>query len=187
MALMKSAQLELGVELEDFSLKDARGKVHTLEELFGKRGMIIAIMCNHCPYSNAMWKRFQKIAEFAMKLDISSVAINPNIHPNYPEDSPAHMLDKIEEFDLGMPYLVDSDQKVSKSLGATCTPEFFLFDEDKKLFYHGRLDDNWHDERGVKEEDLREAVIALFGKQEPPKEQHPSQGCSIKWIDTVTG
>lgn len=187
MALMKSADISLGKELEHFVLSDYNKKEFNSKENFGKGGMLIAVMCNHCPYSNAIWSRLQEVAEFAQKLDINTVAINPNIHPNYPEDSPAHMRDKIEEFDITFPYLVDDSQSVSKSLGAVCTPDIYLFDESAKLYYHGRLDDNWHDARSVKEEDLREAVITLFGRQEAPTTQINSQGCSIKWIDTVTG
>jgi len=187
MALMKSADIELGTKLEHFILEDSCGNEFNSKESFGKGGMIIAIMCNHCPYSNAIWERLQEVAEFAKKLDINTVALNPNIHPNYPEDSPAHMKDKIEEFSLDFPYLVDSEQKVVESLKAICTPEIYLFDDEAKLYYHGRLDDSLHDAKSVKEEDLREAVISLFGRQASPANQVPSQGCSIKWIDTVTG
>ena len=187
MALIKSKEIELGRKLEDFELYDAFEKRFHSKDLVGKTGLIIAVMCNHCPYSNAIWKRLNIICEFAKKLDIATVAINPNIHPNYPEDSPAHMRDKVAEFEIKFPYLVDEGQEVSKALDAACTPDIFLFDKNLKLYYHGRLDDNWHDEKSVKQEDLREAVIALFGEQEPPAEQFPSQGCSIKWIDTVIG
>ncbi len=187
MALIRSANRELGEELKHFVLEDSYGKEYSSKESFEKTGMIIAIMCNHCPYSNAIWKRLQKISEFAEKLDINTVAINPNIHPNYPEDSPAHMRDKIKEFDITFPYLVDTKQSVSCSLGAVCTPDIFLFDESQKLYYHGRLDDSLHDPLDVKQEDLREALITLFAKQQPPTPQVSSQGCSIKWLDTVTG
>jgi len=187
MALIKSADIELGKKLEHFVLEDSFGKEYSSKENFGKGGMIIAIMCNHCPYSNAIWKRLQEVSQFAKKLDINTVTINPNIHPNYPEDSPAHMRDKIKEFGITFPYLVDSEQNVSKSLEAVCTPDIFLFDDCGKLYYHGRLDDNWHDSKSVKDEDLREAIISLFGKQPPPSSQINSQGCSIKWINTVMG
>lgn len=187
MALIHSASLECGKKLEPFTLEDPHGKRFESQELFGKGGFLIAVMCNHCPYSNAIWKRLNTVAEFAKKLDITTVAINPNIHPNYPEDSPSHMLDKIKEMNIEFPYLIDENQVVAKSLGAVCTPDLFLFDSDAKLYYHGRLDDNWQDARSVKEEDLREAVMMLFSKQDAPQEQFPSQGCSIKWIDTVTG
>ncbi len=187
MALIKSLDLKIGKKFEHFVLKDCFGEEYDSSKNYGQCGMLVAIMCNHCPYSNAIWRRLNEVAKFAEKLDINSVAINPNIHPNYPEDSPAHMRDKIKEFELIIPYLVDEEQKVVKSLGAVCTPEIFLFDSNEKLFYHGRLDDNWQDPKSVKDEDLREAIILLFGKQEPPKVQYPSSGCSIKWIDTVTG
>lgn len=187
MALIHSADVALGQSLEHFLLEDPLGKKYDSKELVGKGGFLIAVMCNHCPYSNAIWSRLLTVADFAKKLDISTIAINPNIHPNYPEDSPSHMIDKIEEIHLSFPYLIDEHQEVSKSLGAICTPDIFLFDSNEKLYYHGRLDDNWRDERSVKEEDLREAIMLLFGKQEAPSVQHPSQGCSIKWKDTVTG
>jgi peroxiredoxin len=187
MSLIYAKELPLGNKMENFELEDAFGQRYSVEEVLGEIGIIIAVMCNHCPYSNAIWKRLERVSEFAKKLDITTLAINPNIHPNFPEDSPAHMRDKIEEFSLTFPYLVDEEQKVAKALGAVCTPDIFLFNKNKELFYHGRLDDNWHDEKSVKYEDLREAVISLFGGQEPPKKQFPSQGCSIKWIDTVIG
>ncbi|MDD3344440.1 MAG: thioredoxin family protein [Sulfurospirillaceae bacterium] len=187
MALIYSAEVAVGRKLEHFVLEDASGNSYDSHALCGKGGFIIAVMCNHCPYSNAIWSRLLAVAEFAKKLDITTIAINPNIHPNYPEDSPSHMIDKIEEMHINFPYLIDEQQNVSKSLGAVCTPDIFLFDANTNLYYHGRLDDNWRDERSVKEEDLREAIMLLFGKQEPPIIQRPSQGCSIKWKDTVTG
>jgi len=187
MALIESAPIALGTPLEHFQLEDPEGNIYQSATLFGKGGFLIAVMCNHCPYSNAIWKRLVAVAEFAKKLDITTVAINPNIHPNYPEDSPAHMLDKIKEMAIDFPYLIDEKQAVAKSLGATCTPDLFLFDSEQKLYYHGRLDDNWQDARSVKEEELREAIMLLFSKQDAPATQHPSMGCSIKWIDTVTG
>lgn len=187
MSLMKSADIELGKELEHFVLKNAKGEEFDSKKSFGKCGMIVAVMCNHCPYVNAIWERVVKVADFAKKLDINCVAINPNNHPNYPEESPSHMLDKIKEFDINFEYLLDSEQSVSKSLGAVCTPDIFLFDSSAKLYYHGRLDDNWHDPRSVKKEELREAIVALFGGQPAPTPHIKSEGCSIKWVDTVTG
>ena len=187
MSLIKSANLPIGKKFQHFKLEDPNGVVIDTKEYYGKEGLIVAVMCNHCPYSSAIWERLNAVSKFAKKLDISTLAINPNIHPNYPEDSPSHMIDKIQEYGLEFPYLIDSDQKVAKSLGAVCTPEIFLFDRDEKLYYYGRIDDNPRDAKSVKNEELREAVMLLFSKQNPPKEQYPSEGCSIKWIDTVTG
>lgn len=187
MALIKSLELPLGMPLKHFALKDPFETLYESEKLFGKGGCIIAVMCNHCPYSNAIWKRLIAISEFAKKLDIATIAINPNIHPNYPEDSPSHMVDKIKEMGMEFPYLIDENQEVVKNLGAVCTPDIFLFDAEQKLYYHGRLDDNWQDARSVKEEDLREALMHLFSKQEAPTLQYASQGCSIKWKESVVG
>lgn len=97
------------------------------------------------------------------------------------------MRDKIKEFNINFPYLIDGKQLVVKSLEATCTPDIFLFDKNEKLFYHGRVDDNEKDALHVQKEELREALMALFSQKKPPKEQNPSIGCSIKWQDTVLG
>ncbi|MBN2963734.1 thioredoxin family protein [Sulfurospirillum sp. T05] len=187
MALIESALVELGTPLQHFALEDPNGKAYGSKELMGKTGLLIYVVCNHCPYNQALWERLVEVAEFASKVDVGVVAINPNIHPNYPEDSPAHMLDKITEFNLPFPYLIDHRQKVARSLGATCTPDIFLFDGEDKLFYHGRVDDYWKDASKVKKEELRDAITLLFSGKQPPQEQMPSMGCSIKWTDTITG
>jgi hypothetical protein len=187
MARIESKTIPLKTALSSFSLSDPEGVMYDSKNLIGKSGLLIYIVCNHCPYTEPLWERMVEIADFAKKVDIGVVAINPNIHPNYPEDSPVHMLDKISQYQVPFPYLIDADQSVSKALGATCTPEAFLFDGDGKLYYHGRIDDYWQDASGVNKEELRDAIMLLFSKKEPPSEQFPSKGCSIKWADTVTG
>ncbi|NPA82266.1 MAG: thioredoxin family protein [Epsilonproteobacteria bacterium] len=187
MSLMKSIDIPLGSKMPKFELKDPLGKVYTSEDLMGKNGLLIYVTCNHCPYAKAVWKRLISAAEFAKKLDINTVAINPNIHPNYPEDSPSKMLDLIKEYDLKFPYLVDETQEVSKALQAQCTPDIYLYDSKGELFYHGRVDDNWQNEDEVTKEELKEAIMLLFTGKEPPKNQKPSMGCSIKWRDTILG
>lgn len=187
MSLVTSKKIPLRRALQHFVLEDPDEKHYSSKELFGSNGLLIFVVCNHCPYTTVLWERLVEIAEFAYKIDVGVVAINPNIHPNYPEDSPAKMRNKIEEYSLNFPYLIDSKQIVSRSLEAVCTPDIFLFDGKGGLFYHGRLDDNEKDASMVKKEDLRDALVALFTNNPPPKPQHPSHGCSIKWIDTVTG
>lgn len=187
MARVESKMIPLKTALKHFVLLDPEDRRFDSKELMGKTGLLIYIVCNHCPYTEPLWDRFVEIADFAKKVDVGVVAINPNIHPNYPEDSPAHMLDKIKEHKISFPYLIDADQSVSKSLNATCTPETFLFDNQGKLYYHGRVDDSWQDASKVTKEELRDALMLLFSVKEPPKEQVPSKGCSIKWVDTVIG
>lgn len=187
MALLESADILIGTKIEHFELEDPSGVVYNSKDISGSNGLLVYVVCNHCPYNQAIWERLVKISKFAKKIDVGVVAINPNIHPNYPEDSPSHMLDKIVEFNIEFPYLVDANQNVARSLGAVCTPDIFLFDGDGGLFYHGRVDDNWKDSKKVTKEELQDALMMLFSSKNPPEVQNPSMGCSIKWADTITG
>ncbi len=187
MSLQRSIQIPVGELMPEFELEDPKGKVYKSKDLMGKNGLLIFVTCNHCPYAKAVWRRIVAAAEFAKKLDINAVAINPNIHPNYPEDSPSYMLDTIKKYNISFPYLIDKTQEVAKALKAQCTPDIYLYDGESKLYYHGRVDDNWQDEKDVRKEELKEAIMMLFNKKEPPEVQKPSMGCSIKWQDTVLG
>jgi len=187
MSLVESKEIPLGEKLPKFILKDPYNKEVEISKEMGESGLLVVITCNHCPYAIAVWNRVKEIANFAKKLGINTVAVNPNIHPNYPEDSPAKMREKIEDEGLEFPYLVDETQEFAKALQAQCTPDIYLFDKDAKLYYHGRIDDNWQDESKVKKEELKDALMLLFTGKEPPKKQYPSMGCSIKWLDTVVG
>jgi len=187
MSLVESKEIPLGEKLPEFTLKDPYNKEVEISKEMGENGLLVVITCNHCPYAIAVWNRVKEIANFAKKLGINTVAVNPNIHPNYPEDSPAKMREKIEDEGLEFPYLVDETQEFAKALQAQCTPDIYLFDKDAKLYYHGRIDDNWQDESKVKKEELKDALMLLFTGKKPPKKQYPSMGCSIKWLDTVVG
>ena len=183
MALLKSLDIPLGTPMPSFSLKDPYGKVYNSNELMGEKGLLVIFTCNHCPYAIAVWPRVVKLAQFAKEMGINTVAINPNApNPDYPEDSPEKMKEKIKELGIDFPYLIDETQEVAKSFKAQCTPDIYLFDKDGKLFYHGRIDDNWQDENAVKKEDLKEVIIALSEGKNPPSPQYPSMGCSIKWL-----
>ena len=137
MALTESLKVEIGSRLKEFALKDANGKEFKSSELFGKNGLLIYVVCNHCPYVNSIWDKLIEVAEFAKKVDVGVVAINPNINPSYPEDSAVNMLDKAKKLNLQFPYLVDESQSVVKEIGAVCTPDLFLFDKNSQLYYHG--------------------------------------------------
>ncbi len=187
MSLLESKDIPLGTKLPELTLKDAFGKIYNLKDEVGKTGLLVVVTCNHCPYAIAVWNRVKEIAKFAKKLGINTVAVNPNIHPNYPEDSPSKMREKVEDEGIEFPYLVDETQEFAKALNAACTPDIYLFDKDAKLYYHGRIDDNWQDEKNVKKEELKDAMMLLFTDKESPKLQYPSMGCSIKWKDTVLG
>ena len=181
MALLESIMVALGTKIPKFEIKDPLGKNYKSDELFAAKGLLISFTCNHCPYALAVWPRFIRLARHAAKLGINTVAINPNINPDYPDDSPENMVKKIKELGIDFPYLVDETQSIAKTFKAQCTPDIYLFNGKKELVYHGRIDDNWQDESKVKRQELKEAIDSLAAGKPVSKEQKPSMGCSIKW------
>ena len=181
MALVESLNISLGMKMPELELKDPFGKAFKGSALHGKKGLLVAFTCNHCPYAQAVWPRLIRLAKEAAGLGVNTVGINPNIHPGYPEDAPERMKEKIKEWGIGFPYLVDETQEVAREFQAQCTPDLYLFDASRVLVYHGRLDDNWKEEKQVKKRELWEAIQALASGKPIPSKQHPSMGCSIKW------
>lgn len=183
MVLMHSEKLPIGWEAKEFSLKDTDGATRTLADFSDKKGMLVIFTCNHCPYAQAAWpltiELFQKYGS-----DIHFIAINPNDAEMYPDDSYEQMKVKKEEWNIPFPYLHDESQKIAKEYQALCTPDLFLFkteDGKQKLFYHGRLNDNWQNPNLVKEKSLEESMNMLIAGENPLENQPPSMGCSIKW------
>ena len=183
MALLESLKIPLGTEMPAFELADPDGTAYRSNELAGEKGLLVVFTCNHCPYAKAVWSRVAALAKHAEGLGIGTVAINPNINPNYPDDAPEQMKERAADLDLTFPYLVDQKQDTARAFKAQCTPDIYLFDGGKRLIYHGRIDDNWQDESAVVREELREALDALGAGRPVLKEQNPSMGCSIKWLD----
>lgn len=183
MTLLESLSLPLGTPLSPFHLPDTDGVQHSSEKIYepGIRGLLVVFTCNHCPYARAVWPRLIRLAAYAADCEIQTVAINPNIHPDYPQDAPAEMRQKIKEWGIPFPYLIDETQAVAHEFKAQCTPDIYLFDKHKALVYHGRIDDNWQNERKVIREDLKDAITRLAVDEPINPEQMPSMGCSIKW------
>ena len=102
----------------------------------------------------------------------------------YPEDSFEVMKEKVSEWGINFPYLRDESQEVAKKYGAVCTPDVFVYDQDRKLYYHGRVNDNWKEPEKVTKEELRNAITSLLEGKPQPTDQNPSMGCSIKWKDS---
>src|SRR3990167_365367 len=180
MVLLESIMIPLGTTIPDFEIKDPHGKTYKNKDQFGERGLLVAFTCNHCPYAIAVWPRLIRLAKYAKNMKINTIAINPNINPSYPDDSPPKMTEKIKELGIEFPYLVDESQEVARQFKAQCTPDIYLFDKDKKLAYHGRIDDNWQDESKVTREELKEALNNMATDQPIAHPQRPSMGCSIK-------
>jgi len=181
MSQLESIDVPIGTKMPKFILKDPEGGIHTGDYASGKKGLLVVFTCNHCPYAKAVWPRIIRIGKYAIEQGINVLAINPNIHPGYPDDSPEEMRKKIKEWGIPFPYLIDDTQKIARAFDAQCTPDIYLFDSGQRLVYHGRVDDNWKDESQVTKEELKEAVAALAEGKPIPAEQFPSVGCSIKW------
>lgn len=181
MALLESEDLPLGASMPPFVLDDPHGEQYASRELMGPNGLLVVFTCNHCPYAKAVWPRLVGLGPRAAQEGVGVVAINPNIHPDYPEDGAEAMVARIEEWEIPFPYLVDADQSVAHAFGAVCTPDPFLFDADARLYYHGRIDDNWRDAEAVRRRELLTAIEGLAAGQPAPSLQEPAMGCSIKW------
>jgi len=183
MAHLESVDVPLGTTMPKFILQDTNGVVQISDYLTGKKGLLVVFTCNHCPYAKAVWPRMIRLGRDAVARGVNVVAINPNIHPNYPDDAPAEMAKKVVEWGIPFPYLIDATQNVAHAFDAQCTPDIYLFDAAQKLVYHGRLDDNWQDEAKVTREELKDAIVNLVEGKPIAVKQFPSMGCSIKWRD----
>jgi len=182
MALLQSEQkLNIGDKAPIFSLEGTDGDLYTVSDFEGKPVLII-FMCNHCPYVKAKFSRIKDITE-KYKDKIVVIGINANDNPEYSDDSFENMKKVAEAENFNFIYLFDEGQEVSKTYGAVCTPDPFLFDSEHKLFYHGRLDDALSPEQEPKELDMEDAIERVLTGQEPDEEFKPSQGCSIKWVN----
>jgi hypothetical protein len=141
-------------------------------------------ICNHCPYVKAIEDRLITLAREIKSFGGQVVGICSNDGVNYPEDSFANLKKRWTEKSYGFPYLHDETQSVAKSFGAVCTPDFFVFNKDRKLRYRGRLDDSWKEPQKVTRQELLLATksIAQTGELSISFDQTPSMGCSIKWL-----
>ena len=181
MTLLNSLQLPLGKDIIPFSLPATNGKGYGPIDFADKKALVIIFMCNHCPYVQAVIDRLIAIQTDYADKGVQLIGINANDSENYPEDSFKAMQEWVEERGINFPYLHDESQEVARSYQAQCTPDIYVFDQAKKLAYHGRIDDNWQEESEVTKQDLREALDAIVDDSPAPEPQQPSMGCSIKW------
>lgn len=179
MSLLESTMVALGNPCPDFALPGVDRKVWRRDD-FCAPVLLVVVMCNHCPYVQAIDDRINALAkELKGRCDV--VGINANDSKAYPEDGFEAMRSRAQALGFVFPYLRDESQAVARAFGAVCTPDFFLYDEDRKLRYRGRLDDNWKEAARITRQDLRMAIEALLSGQAIPEPQRPSMGCSIKW------
>ncbi|MCL6493929.1 MAG: thioredoxin family protein [Ignavibacterium sp.] len=178
---MATDKLKIGSKAPDFNLLGVDNKLYSLPSFADKKILIVIFSCNHCPYVQAYEPRIISMQkEFAEKA-VQIVAINSNEDKNYPEDSFEEMIKRSSEKQFNFPYLRDETQEVAKAYGATHTPEIFLFDQERKLRYHGKIDDNWKEPEKVKYQYLRNAIEEVLEGKEVSIPETFSIGCTIKW------
>jgi peroxiredoxin len=182
MAAVSSTMLELGTEAPPFELPDPGGQVHRLDDSAGAPALLVAFLCNHCPYVRHIGPQLGVVTERLMRRGVAVVGVNSNDIEAYPQDGPAHMRATADEFGWRFPYLFDESQSVARAYHAACTPDFFLFDADGVLVYRGQFDDSRpRNDVEVTGFDLERATEAVLAGSRPSEEQRPSMGCNIKW------
>jgi len=183
MVMTPSNMISLGSKAPDFELTDVTSDTKiSLENYKGKLGTFIMFICNHCPYVKHVNNTISTLSKKYHSDEIKFIAISSNDVVNYPDDSPELMKLLAKEKEFNFPYLYDESQEVAKMYDAACTPDFFLYDSEKKLVYRGQLDGSRPgNEIPVTGFDLRNAIDCLISNVENTEVQKPSIGCNIKW------
>jgi thiol-disulfide isomerase/thioredoxin len=182
MAETPSTMLALGTPAPAFRLADPSGRVVALDEFADAPALLVAFICNHCPFVRHIRPGLARFAREYRERGLAVVAINANDVASYPADAPAEMAKEVVSAGYVFPYLYDATQEVAKAYRAACTPEFYLFDRDRRLVYRGQFDDSRPGNgRPVTGANLRAAADAALAGRAPAADQHPSVGCNIKW------
>jgi peroxiredoxin len=183
MARTPSKMVSLGTQAPDFHLPDVvSGQIISLENFATKSALLVMFICRHCPYVKHVQSELARIGKDYQSRDVGIVAITSNDIEQQPDDAPELSKSMAQELGFAFPFCYDESQAVAKAYGATCTPDFFLFDRNRQLVYRGQLDDS-RPSNGlpVTGRDLRAALDALLAGQPVSQEQRASLGCNIKW------
>jgi peroxiredoxin len=175
------AKLAIGDEIIPFKLPGTDGAEHSTDDFADKQALVVIFSCNHCPYVRAWEDRMVEVQKDYADKGVQLIAVNANDDVKYPEDSFEEMKKRAAEKGFNFPYLRDETQEVARAYGAERTPEVFVFDRDRKLRYHGAIDDNYENPQLVRRSYLREALDALLAGSEVPTAETPPVGCTIKW------
>jgi peroxiredoxin len=172
---------DFGWKAVDFSLPGTDGRSYSLRDVAGPKGTLVAFICNHCPYVQAIIAKLVRDAAELKELGIGTVAISSNDDVAYPQDGFEPMKEFARQHHFGFPYLFDATQTVARAYGAVCTPDFFGFNAKGELQYRGRLDSSGRNVTEGARRELFEAMKLIAATGEGPREQFSSIGCSIKW------
>ncbi len=182
MVKTNSQMLPLGTRAPDFSLPDADGVLHSLDDAGDADAWLVMFICNHCPFVKHVRDELARLGDDYLPRNVGIFAINSNDFEKHPDDSPAKMKEEAKAVGYRFPYLVDKDQSVAKAYRAACTPDFYVFDRDRHLVYRGQLDDSRpSNDKPVNGHDVRKALDAILDGKRVAIEQKPSIGCNIKW------
>ena len=181
---LKTPICDFGIKAKNFSLNSTDNKIISLKDIKGKNGTLIMFICNHCPYVMAVIEDIVEDCKNLEKIGIKSVAISSNDVITHPEDSFNNMIKYSKNYKFNFPYLFDETQEIAKNYEAVCTPDFFGYNNNLELEYRGRI----RELRNLKpvrngDSDLYKAMKQISKTSKGPKEQIPSLGCSIKWIN----
>ena len=181
MVLLESqVKLNTGDPAPDFDLMGTDDKKHSLYSYKDYEGLLVIFMCNHCPYVKAKVEAIKEIHQ-KFKDKIAVVGINSNDAVKYPDDSFESMKEAAKEKNMQFDYLVDETQEIAKRYGAMCTPDPFLFDKERKLIFHGRIDNAMKPEDSATEKTMINNIEKFLSGEKIEKDFDPSIGCSIKW------
>ena len=177
-----STMVSLGMQAPSFRLPDTEGKIVSSSDFKEAPALLVAFICNHCPYVQHVRSAFAGLAKEYQARSVAIVGISSNDADAYLEDSPAKMVEEVRFAGYTFPYLYDGTQEVAKTYQAACTPDFFLFDRNQRLVYRGQFDDSRPKSgRPVTGADLRAALDAVLASRPVTGDQKSSVGCSIKW------
>jgi peroxiredoxin len=181
MPVMHSKGMPIGTPAPPFELPGVDGETRSLDSFSDAELLVVVFTCNHCPYAIASEDRLIALQNDYRAKGVQVVAINPNDAVSYPDDSFDKMKQRAAEKRFNFPYLRDESQEVARAYDAACTPDIFVFGQDRKLVYNGRIDDNWKEPEKVTRHELREVLDAALQGKSVDFEHTPSMGCSIKW------
>ena len=182
MAMTPSTMAPLGMLAPDFRLPDTDGRTVALSDFSDAPALLVAFICNHCPFVKHVRAAFAQLARDYRAKGVAVVGISSNDAIAHPDDSPAKMKEEKSAAGYVFPYLYDESQDVAKAYHAACTPDFFVFDKNRKLAYRGQMDSSRPGNDRLNDgADLRAALDAVLAGQAPAAKQLPSIGCNIKW------
>jgi peroxiredoxin len=180
---MASLMLPLGTPASPFALPDVTdGNVYSLESFAGKTALLVMFICGHCPYVKHVEHELAKIGLDYSDTGLAIIAISSNDPVQYPDDAPPRLKEMAERLGFNFPFCFDESQDVAKAYRAACTPDFYLFDSQRRLVYRGQLDESRPgSNKPVNGRDLRAAIDAVLSGKPVDRNQKASIGCSIKW------